>query len=89
MEMQKISKTLTFSDISIELMEGIPGWSEEESGGAGQESEDLQILGALFIHFFKYHQALCGKDLDISYVLNPVDFAVNFILGHAVNLRHF
>ena len=49
--------------------------------------EDLQIPGALFIHCIIHQQALCGKDLDISCVLKPVVFAVNFNRGHALNHR--
>ena len=73
-------------------VDGVKNMAGVRKGLVGQirtQLEDLQIPGTLFIHCIIHQQALCGKDLDISYVLKLVISAVNFILGHALNHCQF
>ena len=51
--------------------------------------EDLNIRKALFLHCIIHQQALCSKHLDISWVMKPVVWAVNFIRSHAFIHRQF
>ena len=46
--------------------------------------EDLHLRKALFLHCIIHQQALCSKHLDISCVMKPVIWAVNFIQSHAI-----
>ena len=51
--------------------------------------EDLHLGKALFLHSIIHQQALCSKRLDISCVMKPVIWVVNFIRSHALIHRHF
>ena len=71
----------------LRLTEEKHGWSKKGSGRA-----DLILVGRCTIseRFSHIHQkALCGIDLDISYVLILGVFAVNFILGYTLNYCQF
>ena len=51
--------------------------------------EDLHLGKALFLHCNIHQQALCLKHLDISCVMKPIVWAVNFIPSHALIHRQF
>ena len=46
--------------------------------------EDLHLGKALFFHCFMHQQTFCSKHLDISCVMKPVVWPVNFIRNHAL-----
>ncbi|XP_076036545.1 general transcription factor II-I repeat domain-containing protein 2-like [Oratosquilla oratoria] len=94
MEVQKTLQdySLQWNQLRGVTVDGGKNMAGVRKGLVGQirtQLEDLQNLGALFIHCIIHQQALCGKDLDISCVLKPVVSAVNFIRGHALNHRQF
>ena len=51
--------------------------------------EDLHLRKALFLQCIIHQQALCSKHLDISCVMKPVVWAVNFIRSHALIHHQF
>ena len=58
-------------------------------GHIRSQLEDIQIANAVFIHCIVHQQALCGKDLDISHILELVVSFENFIRCNAFNHRQF
>ena len=46
--------------------------------------EDLHLKKAFFLQCIIHQQALCSKHLDISCIMTPVVWAVNFIWSHAL-----
>ena len=73
---RKLYKAITFSGISVDVIllmeENMAGVRKILVGQMRTKLEDVQLQGALFIHCIMHQQKLCGKYLDISYVLKPV-----------------
>ena len=65
-----------------ELEKGLVGWIMSKL-------EDLHLRKALFLHCIIHQQALCSKHLDISCVMKPVVWAMNFIQSHTLIYHQF
>ena len=58
----------------------------------GQSSKAVENFGGLkplVIHCILHQQALCGKYIDLSSVLDPVISIVNYIRSHGLKHRQF
>ncbi|CAM5076918.1 unnamed protein product [Eretmochelys imbricata] len=52
-------------------------------------SESVGCPKPMILHFILHQQALCGKYLDLSCVMEPIVSAMNLIRSHGLNHRQF
>lgn len=71
--------------LAVDKRKIMVGRRKDAVGEIRSHSEDLQIPNAPFTHCIIHQQTLCGKELNISFVLKPVVPAGKFIQSYGLN----
>ncbi|KAJ8883430.1 hypothetical protein PR048_015273 [Dryococelus australis] len=58
-------------------------------GRMNAECEASSVPKPLTLHCILLQEALCGKSVDMSWVMNPINTEVNFVQFHELKHRHF